>query len=118
MSSSSQTLVTPRACSEAGPPGPVGWTRRRPGAASAQVNVWNNKRLCFLGKCISDELTQMGRIWMNLGFINETSHNDDTLKDVGQVLDDSKNNNVTMEEDENLMLNLFRIVRFLITSSL
>ena len=55
---------------------------------------------------------------MNLGFINETSHNDDTLKDVGQVLDDSKNNNVTMEEDENLMLNLFRIVRFLITSSL
>ena len=52
---------------------------------------------------------------MNLGFINETSH---TLKDVVQVLDDSKNNNVTMKEDENIMLNLYRIVRFLITSSL
>ena len=52
---------------------------------------------------------------MNLGFINETSH---TLKDVRQVLDDSKNNNVTMKEDENIMLNLYRIVRFLITSSL
>ena len=52
---------------------------------------------------------------MNLGFINETSH---TLKDVGQGLDDSRNNNVTMKEDENIMLNLYRIVRFLITSSL
>ena len=49
--------------------------------------------------------------------IDLTSHDGDNLRDVeGQVPDDSKNNNVTEEDDGDV--NLFQIVRFLFMTML